>query len=95
MITRMKQKSPIQQVRESLGLSRREGALAAGVSYHALYEIETGLVSSISEPIRRLLEQAGIDVDDLEERQWLWLENQGAGIRTRIEENRTIAGTSR
>jgi hypothetical protein len=77
-------KSPVEIARESLGLNRREGAMAAGVTYHSLYEIETGLVCGIAEPIRKLFGEAGFDVEALEERQRAWREEQGADLRTRL-----------
>jgi hypothetical protein len=86
MSTRKREKSPAQIARETLGLDRREGALAAGVSYHALYEIETGLATGISERVMKFFKQAGLDIEDLEERHRRWREKQGAGLRTRITE---------
>jgi hypothetical protein len=81
---RLMERSPIEVARESLGLNRREGAIAAGISYHRLYETEIGLVTGIAEPIRRLFEEAGFDVDSLEERQRIWREEQGAGLRASL-----------
>jgi hypothetical protein len=88
MENQKQERSPVELARESLGLSRREGALAAGVTYHALYEVETGLVIGIPVSLRQFFNVAGVDVEELEKRQRRWIQAQGALIRERMADHR-------
>ena len=74
------QTSPLAQMREQLGLSRRELAVAAGISWHVLYQCETGYRQSIPRRVLQALDRMGIDPEQILESQEAFWEAKARDI---------------
>ncbi len=76
-------KSPLRELREGLGLTLGDMAAALGVLYSSYYNAETGL-GAIPRKAKVALAELGVDVDDLTDRQALWLADRAAARRQAI-----------
>jgi len=76
-------RSPLRELREGLGLTLGDMAAALGVLYSSYYNAETGL-GAIPKRARFALEELGVDVRDLLERQAEWIEDRAADRRQAI-----------
>lgn len=68
--------NPITELRLALGLSRRDFALALGVGYNALNQLERGHPRRIPTGILSALEAAGHDAAQLDARYRAWREER-------------------
>lgn len=72
--------NPVRRVRQQLGLSIRELAMACGVSYATLHAAETGLPAQVQAPILDGLARIGIDAEAVAGEYVAWREQQAAEI---------------
>jgi transcriptional regulator with XRE-family HTH domain len=77
-------KHPVTEARESLGLTRSQLALACGISYYTLSQVESGLIRSIPKPLKKMFGQAGLDTGALDLLVAIWLEQQSRQFAGRI-----------
>ena len=75
--------SPLQAIREQLGLTLGEAAAATGVLYSSWYNAERGL-GAIPGKAKVALAELGINVDELLAAQREWLEARAAARRQAI-----------
>jgi len=75
--------SPLQELREHLGLPIGEMAAALGVSYHAVYHAERS-GCGIPRKARAALVELGVDVADLERRQEEWVQERARRLRAEL-----------
>ena len=76
-------KSPLQAVREELGLTLGQAAAATGVLYSSWYNAERGL-GAIPRKVKVALAELGVDVDGLLAAHREWLEDRAAARRKAI-----------
>lgn len=72
--------NPVRRVRQQLGLSVKELAMAAGVSYATLHAAETGLPVQVQSPVLDGLARIGIDAEAVADEYLAWREQQAADI---------------
>lgn len=72
--------NPVRRVRQQLGLSVKELAMAAGVSYSTLHAAETGLPAQVQAPVLDGLARLGIDAAAVAGEYVAWREQQAAEI---------------
>jgi DNA-binding XRE family transcriptional regulator len=77
-------KHPVTEARESLGLTRSQLALACGISYFTLSQVESGLIRSIPKPLKKMFRQAGMDTGALDLLVAIWREQQSREFAGRI-----------
>jgi len=73
--------NPFERIREKLGLSRREFAIALGVSYHVLYSHLTGLPARIQSGLARGLAAMGLNPEQIDAEYQEWRKEQAKRIR--------------
>lgn len=76
-------KNPVTAVREEMGLSRQQFALALGVSYSVLAAHEVGLPARMAPQVRRGLDRLGLDGERLAQDYAAWREQAGEIARAR------------
>lgn len=76
-------KSPLQTVREELGLTRGQAAAATGILYSSWYNAERGL-GAIPRKVKLALAELGVNVDELQAAQQEWIEVRAAARRKAI-----------
>lgn len=86
--------SPLQKVREQLGLTLSEFSAALGVPYSQLYNAEMGLMGAIPKKARLGLKELGCDTDTLAERQAAWLDERARTQRQAILKDRKRAAVA-
>jgi|AntAceMinimDraft_16_1070373.scaffolds.fasta_scaffold04027_6 transcriptional regulator with XRE-family HTH domain len=84
-------KNPITEVREELGLSRRQFALAAGVGYAELWRSEAGYARSLHPEVIQFLKQKGY-AGDPESEYACWREELGNIIRSGVNNEQLGSG---
>lgn len=72
--------NPVRRVRKRLGLSVKELAMAAGVSYATLHAAETGLPVQVQAPVLDGLARIGIDAAAVATEYVEWRARQAADI---------------
>lgn len=72
--------NPVRRVRQQLGLSTKELAIACGASYSAVHAAETGLSAQVPGPVLNGLERIGIDAAAVAGEYVAWRNRQAAEI---------------
>jgi hypothetical protein len=77
-------KSPVEVIREELGLTRRDFALMCGMGYQGVYLVEKGYRMGISDGVAVFLEQLGYDVAEVEVQQRIFVMRLGTELREKF-----------
>jgi len=72
-------KNPVRSFRQDVGLKRLEFALAIGLSYRQLWEIEIGYVINLPQSLVRVLIEQGYSGDPAEDYK-KWREEVGKSV---------------
>lgn len=74
-------KNPVIEARERAGMSRKQFALALGVSYSVLAAHEVGLPGAMAPQVRRGLAALGLDAEKLAQEYAEWRKQAGEAVR--------------
>jgi transcriptional regulator with XRE-family HTH domain len=77
-------KHPVTEARENLGLTRSQLALACGISYFTLSQVESGLIRNIPKRLKRMFRRAGMDTGALDLLVAIWREQQSREFTRRV-----------
>ena len=82
--------SPLQEVRQALGLSLRDMAMALGLDYVTWYRAELHS-NSVPRKAREALRELGFDPEEVSRRQGAWVEDRARRLRQELRGRVNIA----